>query len=59
MADKLQHLKGGLNVKNGGGSSSSKLELPDGMNPESLLSRRRSTSITANLLETLPSKMQL
>jgi len=59
MADRLHHLKGGFNYRSGENSSSSKLELPDGMNPESLLSRRRSTSITANLLETLPSKMQL
>lgn len=51
MADRMQNLKVG--------SGPSKLELPDGMNPESLLSRRRSTSITANLLEGLPSKMQL
>lgn len=51
MADRIQNLKVG--------SGPSKLELPDGMSPESLLSRRRSTSITANLLEGLPSKMQL
>jgi len=50
MSDRLQQLKG---------ASPSKIELPDGMNAESLLSRRRSTSLTANLLETLPSKMHI
>ena len=36
-----------------------KLDLPDGMKTESLLRRRHSTSVTANLIESLPTKIQL
>ena len=59
MSDRLQYLRGGLQSKNIESSSSAKIELPDGMDAKTLLNRRGSTSITANLLETLPSKMQL
>ena len=59
MSDRLQYLRGGLQSKNNESSSPAKVELPDGMDAKTLLNRRGSTSITANLLETLPSKMQL
>jgi len=59
MSDRLQSLRGGLQSKNNESLSPAKIELPDGMDAKTLLNRRGSTSITANLLETLPSKMQL
>ena len=59
MSDRLQYLRGGIQLKNNENGSLSKIELPDGMDAKNLLNRRGSTSITANLLETLPSKMQL
>jgi len=59
MSDRLQYLRGGIQLKNNENGSLSNIELPDGMDAKNLLNRRGSTSITANLLETLPSKMQL
>jgi len=40
-------------------TSSIKLELPDGVSSDLLLRRRHSTSVTANLIESIPSKLQL
>ena len=59
MSDRLQYLRGGLQSKDNGSSIQAKIELPDGMDAKTLLNRRGSTSIRANLLQTLPSKMQL
>ena len=59
MSDRLQYLRGGIQLKNKESGSPAKIELPDGMDAKTLLNRRGSTSITANLLQTLPSKMQL
>ena len=59
MSDRLQYLRGGIQLKNNESGSPANVELPDGIDAKKLLNRRGSTSITANLLETLPSKMQL
>ena len=59
MSDRLQYLRGGIQLKDNESGSLAKIELPDGMDAKALLNRRGSTSVTKNLLQTLPSKIQL
>ena len=61
MADRFLSLKEGAKRTDLANTQSTrvKIDLPDGMSSEKLLNRRHSTSITANLIESIPSKLQL